>query len=149
MPDLREEWFKLVLEELRKNNDKVDQIRLANFDQVRDLEKYIEQRLDKSEIQHRELMTSQVKMQEEHRRMNDLLAEHMRRTEANEKIIEIHRIRLEKVEEEIEPAVEAHRLAEAEKNAAAKNLKRNAVIVGMISGLLGIVATILKILEII
>lgn len=161
MAEIREEWFKLVLNELRKNNDKVDEIRADNFKKIEELENQLTNRLNKSENQHRELLLAQEKMvtetgklTEQHYRMNELLQEHMRRTVALEQIVEIMKEQHEMTKRSINPLVEEYQ----EKQIIAKHttvieektnkkLRKKIMIIGGISTLLGAIATAMKLLD--
>jgi len=155
-----QEWLRLVLEELRKNNEKVEQVRRDSIDKLEDVEAKIESRLDKSEGQHKLLMTAQAEMKgeltasqeslrKEHTRMNDLLAEHMRRTEANEQMISMLRDKSESLEEQIQPIALDYQQRVFLENVTEKKSKKIVMWIGGIASALGIIATALKLLQII
>ena len=137
MSDIREEWFKLVLNELRKNNDKVDKIKDNVNDKIDTLEDDLRDKLAESSRQHLELFETQGGMIREHARMNDLLEEHMRRTTAAES-------RIEMIQTQIDPVVKAYHSKIAVDENNTKNWKRAAMYLGVIATALSIISAILK-----
>lgn len=172
--DSSTEIFKVVLDEIRKNTDKIDKTRDDIYAQISNLESKIDRKLAKSEIQHQELYRTQDLMQAEHRRMNDLLEVHIKRTDQNEQKIEdtqkvilehidtLKTIKmnaeyqfkdlseeLDSIKTEIKPVI----VEKQEKIAIEKFTKRKisttAKVLGLVSLALTVVTGILKLLEII
>jgi hypothetical protein len=156
MSDIRDEWIKLVLGELRKNNDKVDSLRTEVYDRLDRFDEKVEDRLDKSSDQHLDLFKSQeqmlkqqIEMKKEHTRMNDLLEEHIRRTEQNEQMIQTQLSRIEGLEENLQPLVKSHNDEVAVDDHNSKVLKRNLMILGGIGTVISITIGVLKLIGII
>lgn len=148
MSDFKDEWFKLVLDELRKNNNKFDELKNSTDQKIDSLEEKIFERLKESEHQHQDLFVTQKMLCKEHERMNDLLEEHIRRTEVNEKMIERLDSRTSDIEQEIRPLVENHTSEQIMKKAHDKKIKKVILWLGAVATIMSIVGGLLKILQI-
>lgn len=144
--DFKDEWFKLVLEELRKNSDKIDRVRDDMYTKVDDLDEKMSNRMSETTKQHLELLSCQQSLNKEHHRMNDLLEEHIRRTEILEDVTDVLRERLDRVDTATAPIVkEFNENLIVEKNHK-RNISKTVKIAGGISAVAAAVSGILKLL---
>jgi hypothetical protein len=138
--DVKEEWFRLVLDELRKNNDKTDRLRDQFYDKIDEVETRIDQRLDQASADHQRSFETHNKLHQEHVRMNDLLEDHMRRTEAAEG-------RLLVIENKLEPIYNEHHTGDIIRKHAADKWKLWVKIATGIGTFAGAILAVAKILD--
>lgn len=152
------ELMKLVTEEFRFSSERIEQLRKEHAQRINALESYIQKRLDRSEHQHKDLLAEQkltaqrqAILVEQHKEMNAILMEHIRRTAALEKLVAIEQKKLENFNESIDPVreffseqqiIERHEKTLQEERT--KRLKKSVMIIGGISTTVGVVATILS-----
>jgi len=163
MSDIREEWFKLVLDELRKNNDKVDRTRGDMSAKIDDVEAKIEEvRIDsallRESIAKHEALDKEIhdsikgmaddthasinKINNSLSDYNTLLKEHIRRTEIAEGNIAT-------IKSAIQPVIKEHQERQIVRQHSMKTWKKVTLILGGVSTALGVVAYVLKLLEIV
>lgn len=122
MSDLRDQWFQVLLDELRKSNDKLDDVRkdtVENTAAVQSIEKIVDKQSDRLD------------------KYNEQLEIHIKGVEILDK-------RQTSLEKKVHPIVEEYAADKVIKAHTRKRMVKIAKILGIISTIVGIVATIYK-----
>src|SRR5210317_169126 len=121
---------KVLLDEQRKTNDKIDSVRQNVYDKMDEIEDRIDNRLIESSKQHTDLFVAQEKMVREHIRMNDLLEEHIKRTEIAEGNID-------KISQTLGPIAQDYNERQVVDQYSTKTWKKVALLLGITSTAIG------------
>ena len=141
MSGIDTDLVKVLLDEQRKTNDKIDSVKENLYSKMDEMESRIETRLEQSSKQHSDLFIAQEMMAKEHSRMNDLLEEHMRRTEIAEGNIEA-------ISQTLGPIAKDYNDKQVLSHHSTKTWKKITLYLGAVSTAIGTVIGILKLLNI-